>query len=211
MARRLNLDGDGQGDLAGHGGEHRAVMVYQLGSYRYWEAFLQRHDLEYGQFGENFTVDGLPDDEVCIGDRYRIGGALFEVTQPRVTCYRVGIRMNNPQMPSLLVSHKRPGFYFRVLEEGEVGAGDEIVKVADGAEHVTVTEIDGLLYLPGHPPEQLQRAFRVPSLSMGWKGSLQALIDAGTQGGNAGLRPLPLPRLRGVGFGPARASCDASA
>jgi len=123
MARRLNLDGDGQGDLAGHGGEHRAVMVYQLDSYRYWETHLQRHDFEYGQFGENLTVDGLADHEVCIGDRYRIGGALFEVTQPRVTCYRVGIRMNNPAMPSLLVSHKRPGFYCRVIEEGEIGAG----------------------------------------------------------------------------------------
>ncbi len=145
IARRLNLDDDGQGDLAGHGGEHRAVMVYQLDSYRYWEAHFQRHDFEYGQFGENLTVDCLPDDEVCIGDRYRIGSALFEVTQPRVICYRVGIRMNNPQMPALLVSHKRPGFYFRVIEEGEIGAGDEIVKVAGGQEHVSVAEIDALL------------------------------------------------------------------
>jgi MOSC domain-containing protein YiiM len=132
MARHLNRDGDGQGDLAGHGGEHLAVMVYQIDSYRYWQTHLQRHDLEYGQFGENFTVDGLSDEEVCIGDRYRIGTAIFEVTQPRVTCYRVGIRMNEPQMAALLVSHKRPGFYLRVIEEGEVGAGDEIVKVADG-------------------------------------------------------------------------------
>ena len=84
------------------------------------------------QFGENFTVEGLADDEVCIGDRYRIGGALFEVTQPRVTCYRVGIRMDEPAMPSLLVAHHRPGFYLRVLEEGPVQAGDAIVKVADG-------------------------------------------------------------------------------
>src|SRR5450755_23577 len=134
MARRLNIDGDGQGDLAGHGGENRAVMVYQLDSYRHWEKYLQRNDLEHGQFGENLTVDGLPDSEVCIGDRYRIGKALFEVTQPRVTCYRVGIRMNDAQMPSLLVSHKRPGFYFRVLEEGDIGAGDEIEKVSDGPE-----------------------------------------------------------------------------
>ena len=191
MARRLNLDGDGQGDLAGHGGEHRAVMVYQLDSYRYWETHLQRHDFEYGQFGENLTVDGLGDDEVCIGDRYRIGGALFEVTQPRVTCYRVGIRMNNPQMAALLVSHKRPGFYFRVLEEGEIGAGDEIVKVADGPERVTVQEIDGLLYLPGHSLDRLQRALRIPALSAGWKGSLAALVAAEEehkQGGNAGLK-----------------------
>src|ERR1700734_802542 len=189
MARRLNLDGDGQGDLAGHGGEHRAVMVYQLDSYRYWQQQLQRRDLEDGQFGENLTVDGLPDNQVCIGDRYRIGGALFEVTQPRVTCYRVGIRMANPQMPSLLVSHKRPGFYFRVLEEGEIGAGDEIVKVADGPEQVTVSEIDGLLYLPGHPRELLQRALRIPALPSGWRGSLQALVsDEGKEKkGNAGV------------------------
>ncbi len=186
-ARRVNLDGDGQGDLAGHGGEHRAVMVYQVDSYRYWEEYLQRTDFEHGQFGENFTVDGLADVEVCIGDRYRIGTALFEVTQPRVTCYRVGIRMNNPQMPALLVSHQRPGFYFRVLEEGEVGAGDEIVKVADGPERVTIAKIDALLYLPGHPRDQLEAAVRIPALSEGWKGSLRALLAAGGEQGNAGL------------------------
>ena len=129
MVRRLNVDGDGQGDLGGHGGEQRAVFVYQIDSYRYWEQELGRDDFVYGQFGENFTVEGLPDDQVCIGDRYRVGAALFEVTQPRVTCYRVGIRMNDPRIPALLVSHHRPGFYFRVLQEGDVGAGDEIVKV----------------------------------------------------------------------------------
>jgi ferredoxin-NADP reductase/MOSC domain-containing protein YiiM len=200
MARRLNLDGDGQGDLGGHGGENRAVMVYQLASYGYWQMQLHRQDFEYGQFGENLTVDGLADDEVCIGDRYRIGGALFEVTQPRVTCYRVGIRMLNPQMPSLLVSHKRPGFYFRVIEEGEIGAGDEIVKISEGPERVTVAEIDGLLYLPGHPRELLQRALRIPALPAGWRGSLQALVsDEGKEKpGNAGLAPSsPPPAWRG--------------
>jgi ferredoxin-NADP reductase/MOSC domain-containing protein YiiM/ferredoxin len=203
MARRLNLDGDGQGDVAGHGGEHRAVMVYQLGSYRYWEMQLQRHDFEYGQFGENLTVDGLADDEVCIGDRFRIGSALFEVTQPRVTCYRVGIRMNNPQMAALLVSHKRPGFYCRVLEEGEIGAGDEIVKVADGPEHLTVKDVDGLLYLPGHSLDQLRRALRIPSLSAGWKGSFEALVAAQEKhgpGGNAGLAPSSTPPPAWPGF-----------
>src|SRR5271169_176146 len=202
MVRKLDIDGDAQADLAGHGGEQRAVFVYQMDSYRYWEGFLGRSDFIFGQFGENLTVDGLPDSEVCIGDRYRIGGALFEVTQPRVTCYRVGIRMNNPQMPALLVSHKRPGFYCRVLEEGEIGAGDEIVKVADGPEHITVKEIDGLLYLPGHSLDQLQRALRIPSLSAGWKGSLEALVAAEEkhgQGGNAGLAPssAPPPAWRG--------------
>ena len=125
MVRRLNIDGDRQGDLAGHGGEQRAVLVYQIASYRFWEKELGRSGFTFGQFGENLTVEGLPDDEVCIGDRYRIGGAVFEVTQPRVTCYRVGIRMDEPRMPALLVSSGRPGFYMRVLQEGEVGAGDE--------------------------------------------------------------------------------------
>src|SRR6516162_4456595 len=158
MVRRLNIDGDGQGDLVGHGGEHRAVYVYQIDSYRYWQGQLGRNDFTYGQFGENFTVDGLSDREVCIGDRYRIGGALFEVTQPRVTCYRIGIRMNEPRMASLLVAHQRPGFYFRVLEEGEVGAGDEIVRVAQGPERLTVDTVDGLLYLPHPAKEKLERA-----------------------------------------------------
>ena len=120
--RRLDVDGDRQGDLAGHGGEQRAVLVYQIASYRYWEQQLGRSGFTFGQFGENLTVEGLPDDEVCIGDRYRIGGALFEVTQPRVTCYRVGIRMGEPRMAALLVSSGRPGFYLRVLEEGDVAA-----------------------------------------------------------------------------------------
>src|SRR6202008_3757035 len=121
---------------------------------------LGRDDFTYGQFGENFTVDGLSDQEVCIGDRYRIGQALFEVTQPRVTCYRVGIRMNEPQMAALLVAHGRPGFYLRVLEEGEVKAGDQIVQVAAGPERMNVAEIDALLYKPGHARDQLERALR---------------------------------------------------
>ncbi len=192
IARRLNLDGDGQGDLAGHGGEHRAVMVYQLQAYRYWESQLGRNDFEHGQFGENFTVDGLADDEVGIGDRYRIGGAVFEVTQPRVTCYRLGIRMNNPQMAALVVSHHRPGFYFRVIEEGEVGAGDEILKVSDGPGKITVAEIDSLLYLPNHNRSRIAIAAGIPALSAGWRNSLQALLEADKNGvheGNAGLTP----------------------
>ncbi len=196
MVRKLDIDGDAQADLAGHGGENRAVFVYQMDSYHYWESFLGRSDFTFGQFGENFTVDGLPDNEVCIGDRYRIGGAEFEVTQPRVTCYRVGIRMNEPRMPALLVEHHRPGFYFRVLQEGEVGAGDEVVKVADGPERFSVADVDALLYLPGQSSEQLQRALRIPALSKGWQGSFQAMLQqdliqrdmaSTTAAGNPGL------------------------
>jgi MOSC domain-containing protein YiiM len=189
--RKLDIEGDAQGDLAGHGGEHRAVFVYQMDSYHYWERFLGRNDFTFGQFGENFTVEGLPDEEVCIGDRYRIGGAEFEITQPRVTCYRVSIRMNEPRMPALLVAHHRPGFYFRVLQEGEVGAGDDVVKIADGPERISVAEVDALLYLPGPSSEQLQRALRIPALSKGWQSSFQAMLQqdlsSKTAAGNPGL------------------------
>src|SRR5215469_7057877 len=217
MARRLNIDGDGQGDLAGHGGEHRAVFVYQIESYRYWQNQLRRDDFTYGQFGENFTVEGLADTEVYIGDHYRIADALFEVTQPRVTCYRVGIRMNEPQMAALLVSHGRPGFYFRVLEEGEVGAGDEIFRVEAGPERVTVAEVNALLYLPGHPASGLERALRIPALSAGWRTSLAALLDRERKGsgttGNPGLGPPQGPPRRGRASAPCgyRRSCAKAA
>src|ERR1700761_6130640 len=187
MVRRLNVDGDGQGDKAGHGGEQRAVFVYQIDSYRYWERELGRSDLVYGHFGENFTVDGLGDDEVCIGDRYRIGTAVFEVTQPRVTCYRVGLRLDDPRIPALLVSHHRPGFYLRVLEEGDVQAGDKIIKLSSGPEQMTVADVDALLYLPGHTRQGLLRALRIPALSPGWQGSFRALLNEEPGRGNAGL------------------------
>ncbi|MER8764780.1 MULTISPECIES: MOSC and FAD-binding oxidoreductase domain-containing protein [unclassified Mesorhizobium] len=208
QVRRLNVDGDGQGDVAGHGGEQRAVLVYQWESYRFWQSELGRNDFTYGQFGENFTVDGLPDQDVCIGDRYRIGSALFEVTQPRVTCYRVGIRMNEPRMAALLVARGRPGFYLRVLEEGQVEAGDEIVQVGIGPERMTVSEVNALLYLPGHPRRQLERALRIPALSTGWQGSFQALLlqnkSNGATTGNAGLDPASGPPSAWAGFRPLR-------
>src|SRR5215813_5978825 len=203
--RRLNLDGDGQGDLAGHGGEQRAVYVYQIESYRYWQEQLNRNDFVHGQFGENFTIEGLPDDAVCIGDRYQIGTALFEVTQPRVTCYRVGIRMNEPRMPALLTSSGRPGFYFRVLQQGEVGAGDEIVKVGEANERMTVAEINALLYSPNHARDRLERALRIEALSPGWRSSFEALLHSQTtaaRGGNAGLVPAAAAHPVAPGFRP---------
>jgi ferredoxin-NADP reductase/MOSC domain-containing protein YiiM len=209
FVRRLNIEGDGQGDLAGHGGEHRAVFVYQIDSYRYWEKLLGRSDFIFGQFGENFTVDGLPDDEVCIGNQYRIGNALFEVTQPRVTCYRVGIRMNEPRMASLLVAHHRPGFYFRVLEEGDVGSEDEIVKVADGPMHMTVAEADALLYLPAHSPDPLRRALNISALSLGWQASFRTMLDKEERGlstGNTGPAPTHEPSPAWPGFRKLRVS-----
>src|SRR5271156_4247768 len=208
MVRRLNIDGDGQGDLAGHGGEHRAVFIYQVESYHYWQNWLGRTDFTYGEFGENFSVEGLSDDEVCIGDRYRIGFAVFEVTQPRVTCYRIGIRMNEPLMAALLVAHDRPGFYFRVLKEGEVAAGDEIVQVEAGPERMTVVEINALLYLPNHPRAELERALRIAALSAGWRASFEALLQRERSGtamtGNPGLAAEIGPPPAGAGVRPLR-------
>jgi ferredoxin-NADP reductase/MOSC domain-containing protein YiiM len=205
FARKLNLDGDGQGDLGGHGGEQRAIMVYQLESYRHWANYLGRSDLVHGIFGENLTVDGLADAEVCIGDRFRIGGVVVEVSQPRDTCYRVGIRLECPEMPALLVSHNRPGFYFRVIEEGKLGAGDRIEKLSDGPERMTVAEIDALLYSAEHPLEALHRAARIPALSPGWQASMRGMAEAAEAGGrtgNAGLGPGASAPLAWRGFRP---------
>ncbi|HEV2257162.1 MAG TPA: MOSC and FAD-binding oxidoreductase domain-containing protein [Streptosporangiaceae bacterium] len=194
MVRRLNIDGDGQGDTNGHGGEQRAVLVYQIQSYRHWQRYFGRDDLSHGSFGENLTVAGLADDEVCIGDRYRIGEAEFEVTQPRVTCYRVGLRLGEPELPALLVSHHRPGFYMRVITEGRVQAGDRIVRTRTGPGALSVADTDALLYLPDRDVAKLRAALRIPALSPGWQGSFRELLDeaAASPAGPAwaGFRPL---------------------
>jgi ferredoxin-NADP reductase/MOSC domain-containing protein YiiM len=209
MARRLNIDGDGQGDLQGHGGEQRAVLVYQIQSYRHWQQYFGRDDLSHGSFGENLTVDGLGDDEVCIGDRYRIGEAEFEVTQPRVTCYRVGLRLGEPAMAALLVSHHRPGFYMRVITEGHIQAGDPVVKTTAGPHALTVADTDALLYLPGRDPATLRRATQIPALSPGWQESFRDLLEAADGEGTAaapapGAGPAPYPWPAWAGFRPLR-------
>jgi ferredoxin-NADP reductase/MOSC domain-containing protein YiiM len=208
MVRRLNIDGDGQGDLAGHGGEQRAVMVYQTESYEFWKTYLRRDDLEPGHFGENFTVTGLADDQVCIGDRYRIGDAEFEVTQPRVTCFRVGMRLNEPEMPNLLVSQHRPGFYFRVVSEGRVRAGDDIVRIRRGRHELSVADVDALLYLPNRNIDQLRKIVDVRALSPGWQQSFRDMLKAhetsmaetappvGVEPGWNGFRPLRVRAIR---------------
>jgi MOSC domain-containing protein YiiM len=165
------------------------VFVYQLKSYQHWERYFGTADREYGQFGENFTVDGLPDDQVCVGDRYRIGETEFEVTQPRVTCYRVGLRLGQPELPALLVSHHRPGFYLRVITEGGVQAGDEIIKTRTGPGALSVADTDALLYLPGHEPALLRRALDIPALSPGWQGSFRDLLAGAEAGSGAGGGP----------------------
>lgn len=190
MVRRRNVDGDGQGDLNGHGGEQRAVMVYQVESYDYWKRHLGRDDLAHGMFGENFTISGLGDDEVCIGDRYRVGDAEFEVTQPRVTCFRVGMRLGEPEMPNLLVAHRRPGFYLRVITEGLVAAGDAFERSRRGRHHLSVADIDALLYLPGRDAAMLEKAVDVPALSPGWQQSFAEMLVAHDGSAGPGATPV---------------------
>jgi MOSC domain-containing protein YiiM len=138
--RKLNLDGDGQADLTVHGGIDKAVYVYDIASYHYWQRELGRDDLAYGHFGENLTVEGMPDDRIHIGDVFRIGGVLLEVTQPREPCFKLEMKMGLPGFSRQFFKSGRLGFYCRVLEEGEVGAGDPAVRMEVGPERITVRE-----------------------------------------------------------------------
>lgn len=169
MLRELNLDGDGQADLTVHGGVHQAVYVYPLEHYDYWKQKLDRQDLPYGQFGENFTVTEMREDQVHIGDIFRIGSAVVQITQPRVPCYKLAIRMNLPQFPKLFMASGRTGFYLRVLHEGEVGAGDAIERIEIAPEKMTVQEIFHLAFRDHDNREALEKVVRVRSLSPGWQ------------------------------------------
>ncbi|TDI83804.1 MAG: MOSC domain-containing protein [Caldithrix sp.] len=173
MLRTMNLGGDGQADLVGHGGIHKAVYVYSIENYEYWKSELSRNDFTYGQFGENFTVEGMLEDEIHIGDVFRVGGALVEVTQPRVPCAKLGFKMGMAKFPKLFLQNSRVGFYLRVLEEGEVGAGDVIERVKVDAERMTVREINHLLYFDQKNLEGAKKALRIRALSPGWRGSFK--------------------------------------
>ncbi len=167
--RTLNIDGDGQADLIGHGGEFRAVLVYTFENYRYWERKLDRTDFKFGQFGENFTVEGMLDDEIHAGDRFRIGTALFEVTQPRVPCYKLAIKMGIDGFYNRLLESGRPGFYFRVLEEGEVGARDPIEKVSEDPVGMSISQLSRLMYFDKDNLDGARESLRIKALSPGWR------------------------------------------
>jgi MOSC domain-containing protein YiiM len=173
MLRTLNLDGDDQADRRVHGGIHAAVYVYTIEHYDYWKDELGRDDLSAGHFGENFTVEGMPEDAVHIGDVYQMGDALVEVSQPRVPCFKLAIRMGLPKFPKQFLASQRSGFYLRVLEEGEVGAGDEIVRVETGPGRMTVREVHHLLYFDENNEEGARRVLRIPALSPGWRASFE--------------------------------------
>jgi len=173
MLRRLNLDGDGQADLWGHGGAFRAVYVYSFENYAYWAHELGRDDFTVGQFGENFTVEGMLEENIHVGDVFRVGSALVEVSQPRVPCYKLAIKMGIEGFQNQFLASGRMGFYFRVLEEGEVGAGDTIELVNRDPGAMTVREVNDLLYFDKENLKGSAKALDIPALSHGWKGSFE--------------------------------------
>jgi MOSC domain-containing protein YiiM len=166
------LEGDGQADLEAHGGADKAIYVYSLDNYPYWENELGLSDLPCGQFGENLTVEGLCDAEVYIGDRFKFGQVVVEVTQPRIPCFKLGIRMGSARFPKRFLRSRRVGFYVRVLEEADLGSGDPIEKIAEHPLRLSVA--DSLLALRSGP-RQLQvirRALEVDALSEAWRKDL---------------------------------------
>ncbi len=165
ILRTLNLEGDGQADLENHGGVYKAVYAYTVEHYDHWKRELRRSDLAPGQFGENFTVEGMAEDDVHIGDVFRVGGALVQVTQPRAPCYKLGLKMGMPRFSKMFLASGRVGFYLRVLEEGEVGAGDVIERVRMDPERLTVSEMNRLLYVTPDDCQTLERALRIEALS----------------------------------------------
>ncbi len=183
----LNLDGDGQADLVGHGGIYKAVHAYSIENYDYWKRELGRDDFSYGQFGENFTVEGMPEDKVNVGDVYRVGTALVEVTQPRVPCFKLAMKMERPDFLKVFMPSERVGFYFRVLEEGDVGAGDVVERVKVDPEQMTVREMFHLLYFAKQNLEGARKALRIPAMSPGWRGSFEEIVGKAPKGSAEGV------------------------
>jgi MOSC domain-containing protein YiiM len=169
--RRLNLDGDRQADLSVHGGPNKAVYGYPSEHYPFWRKELQRDDLSWGGFGENLTTAGLSEDTLHIGDRLRIGSTLLVVTQPRIPCYKLSIRIGRDDILKRFLMSGRSGFYFAVLEEGELGVGDEIRIEKRDPEQVSVSDINRP-YAGAEDSDLLRPALRLEALPEGWRESL---------------------------------------
>ncbi len=179
MLREKNIDGDGQGDLRVHGGTYKAIYGYPFEHYAYWQQELRRDDLRYGQFGENLTVEGLLEAEVHIGDVFQIGSAVrLQITQPRVPCFKLAYKMGLPEFPKQFLESRRVGFYFRVLEEGEITAGDTIARIETAPEPMSVTEIVNLRYFDRDNHEKIAQARKQPALSPSWKRSFWRSLQA---------------------------------
>jgi MOSC domain-containing protein YiiM len=175
MLRQFNFDGDGQADLRNHGGEFKAVYAYPHEHYPTWQSELKRDDFRFGQFGENITSEGLLENEIFVGNVYRFGEALLQITQPRVPCFKLAIRMNDPQMTKAFMKAQRTGYYMRVLEEGMVGAGDKITLEVEDPQRLTIRDINNLLYFV--PDKDLAaKAIQIESLAPGWRDSFEEML-----------------------------------
>jgi MOSC domain-containing protein YiiM len=168
-ARRLNLDGDRQADLTVHGGAEKAVYVYPAEHYAYWRDELPDMQFDWGKFGENFTTEGLLETEVSIGDRFRIGSAMFQVTQPRMPCYKLAAKFQRDDILKRFLRSLRTGFYFSVIEEGDIGINDAIELVSRDATGITVTDITKLYISKGKDQDLLRRAVQVEALPANWR------------------------------------------
>ena len=175
MAGRRTLEGDRQVDLRYHGGEHKAIYAYPHEHYPTWAGELGRDDLSFGQFGENLTTEGLLETTVHIGDRFRVGGAVLEVTQPRVPCFKIGIKMGDPSFPKRFLQSMRSGFYLRVIEEGEIGAGDAIERIEIGPERMSIHALYHLRFRDPQNRDEIRRALSIPALSKEWRKELSGL------------------------------------
>lgn len=171
--RRLNIEGDGQADLRVHGGEHKAVYAYPFEHYAFWERELGRNDFVSGQFGENLTVEGLLEDVVHIGDIYRLGEALLQVSQPRSPCFKLGIRMGDARFPARFTAENRTGFYLRVLEEGRIAAGDTIERVEQAKDSISVCDAFRLRHGSGGTRDEYARAARIEALTPSWRAAFE--------------------------------------
>jgi MOSC domain-containing protein YiiM len=175
--RRLNLDGDKQADLSVHGGPDKAVYAYPVEHYGYWRRELPDRELTWGNFGENLTTEGLDESVLQIGDRFRIGTAELVVTQPRLPCYKLGIRFERPDMVKRFLQSRRTGFYFAVAYEGELSGGDPIELVAREPKSLTVAEITRLYAFQKDDREMLQRAVQLEALPENWRSYFRAQLE----------------------------------
>ena len=179
MLREKNIDGDGQGDLKVHGGTYKAIYGYPMEHYSHWEQQLNRNDLSYGQFGENLTVEGMLEKEVHIGDVFEVGSDVqLQITQPRVPCFKLGYKMEMPEFPKQFLESRLVGFYFRVLAEGEITAGDTISRINVASDPMSVTEILSLRYFDTNNHEKIAKARKLPALSPSWKKDFVRILQA---------------------------------
>lgn len=176
VVRTHNLDGDQQADLTVHGGPDKAVYGYPSEHYAYWRVEMPEADLSWGAFGENLTTRGLDDTELAIGDVLRAGSALLMVTQPRIPCYKLAARFGRADMVRCFSDARRPGFYFAVVEEGEVGAGDAIKMVDRASDRMSVRDLFDLFFAKSHDVAMLRRVLALRGLAEAWRAEIEAMI-----------------------------------